>query len=465
MWCVVLDVTESTGAVKSLKLTQFALDHALNPAFFIRDDGSFFYVNEAACRTLGYSREELLSLSVPDITPDYPPGTWANRWREMRDGRHITFEGYHRTKDGRVFPVEVTANLLEHDGVAYNCAFARDISERKHAEESQTRLTAILEATPDLVAYASPNEDVIYVNKAGREMVGVGLDVDITGLKISDFHPAWAYEILTREGLPKAIRDGAWTGEAAFLHRDGHEIPVSMVILSHKTPDGDVKYLSTISRDITERKWAEEELRESERKLRQAAEEREQLSRDLHDGILNSLYAIGLGLETCPPALENYPNNGCPHVAQVNAVMREVRSFIAGIERFIETENLEAAINSMVASMTSAHSTHIDVRLDLDIVKTLAHTQAMELLYITREALSNSLKHAKASQGVVSLRGEGDRVILEVSDDGEGFDPHHLLGRGRGLNNITARARHLGGHLHVQSEPGQGTQIILDIPQ
>ncbi len=115
--------------------------------------------------------------------------------------------------------------------------------------------------------------------------------------------------------------------------------------------------------------------------------------------------------------------------------------------------------------MTSAHFTHIDVRLDLDIVKTLPHTQAMELLYITREALSNSLQHAKASQGVVSLRGEGDRIILEVSDDGEGFDPHHLLGRGRGLNNITARARHIGGRLHVQSEPGQGTQIILDIPQ
>ena len=342
MWCVVLDVTESTGAVKSLKLTQFALDHALNPVFFIRDDGSFFYVNKAACRALGYSREELLSLSIPDITPDYPPGTWADRWRKGREGLNITFEGHHRTKDGRVFPVEVTANHLEFQGIEYNCAFARDITERKQAEE---------------------------------------------------------------------------------------------------------------------------QLRENEQKLRQASEERERLSRDLHDGILQSLYAIGLGLEGCPTTMENYPNKGCPHIAQLNAVMQEVRSFIAGIERFIETDNFEGAITSMVASMTGAHSTHIDVRLDLDIVKTLPHTQAMDLLYIIREALSNSLQHAKASQGVVSLRGEGDRVILEVSDDGEGFDPHHLVGQGRGLSNVTARARHLGGHLHVQSEPGQGTQIILDIPQ
>ena len=226
--------------------------------------------------------------------------------------------------------------------------------------------------------------------------------------------------------------------------------------------DGAITGVNCVVLDITERTRAEEQLREGERKLRQAVEEQERLSRNLHDGILQSLYAIGLGLEICQPLEDS--NKGCPHMAQLNAVMQEVRSFIAGIERVIETDNFESAITLMVASLTGVHSTHVDVRLDRDIVKTLPHTQAMELLYIAREALSNSLKHAKASQGVGSLRREGDRVILEMSDDGQGFDPHHLLGRGHGLRNITARARHLGGRLHVQSKPGHGTHIILDIP-
>ena len=145
----------------NLKFTQFAIEHAVDPAFFIREDGSFFYVNEAACRTLGYSREELLSLSIPDITPDYPRGTWADRWREMRDRRNITFEGHHRTKDGRVFPVEVTANHLEFQGIEYDCAFARDITERMRGERRRsahhavTRVlaeaTSLSEATPPIL--------------------------------------------------------------------------------------------------------------------------------------------------------------------------------------------------------------------------------------------------------------------------------------------------------------------------
>ena len=145
---------------------------------------------------------------------------------------------------------------------------ARDITESEKAEETQKRLVALIEATPDFVGFAdAKDKHIIYVNKAGRKMCGIGNDEDVTKLKISDLHPEWTNKMFAEEIMPAAVRDGVWTGECAFLNiRDRHEIPVSMVLSSHKTSNGEVEVFSTISRDITERKKVEETLRESERK-------------------------------------------------------------------------------------------------------------------------------------------------------------------------------------------------------
>ncbi len=139
------------------------------------------------------------------------------------------------------------------------------IAERKKAEETQKRLVAIIEATPDFVGFAdAKDKHIIYVNKAGRKMCGIGNDEDVTKLKISDVHPEWTNKMLAEEILPAAVRDGVWTGECAFLNiRDRHEIPVLMVLSSHKASNGEVEVFSTISRDITERKQAEEIIREN----------------------------------------------------------------------------------------------------------------------------------------------------------------------------------------------------------
>ncbi|MGD0595894.1 MAG: PAS domain S-box protein [Sedimentisphaerales bacterium] len=139
------------------------------------------------------------------------------------------------------------------------------MAERDKAEETQKRLVALIEATPDFVGFAdAKDKHIIYVNKAGRKMCGIGNDEDVTKLKISDLHPEWTNKMFAEEILPAAVRDGVWMGECAFLNiRDRHEIPVSMVLSSHKTSNGEVEVFSTISRDITERKKAEEIIREN----------------------------------------------------------------------------------------------------------------------------------------------------------------------------------------------------------
>jgi PAS domain S-box-containing protein len=148
------------------------------------------------------------------------------------------------------------------------------MAERFKAEETQKRLVALIEATPDFVGFAdAKDKHIIYVNKAGRKMCGIGNDEDVTKLNISDVHPEWTNKMYAEEILPAAVRDGVWTGECAFLNiRDRHEIPVSMVLSSHKTSNGEVEVFSTISRDITERKNMEEALHRNEARYRSSVE-------------------------------------------------------------------------------------------------------------------------------------------------------------------------------------------------
>jgi PAS domain S-box-containing protein len=142
-----------------------------------------------------------------------------------------------------------------------------EIVERKRAEAVQARLTAILDATPDFVSSSTMTGRMLYMNGAARRMTGLSENADISQMKTSDFHPGWAARIVSTEGIPGAIHAGSWAGETALLHRDGREIFVSQVIIAHKHPNGALEYFSTVIRDITASRQAEEALRISQQKL------------------------------------------------------------------------------------------------------------------------------------------------------------------------------------------------------
>ena len=127
------------------------MDHAADPVFWIAPDARVVYANSRACEQLGYSREELLAMTVHHFDPDFPAEVWPKHWEELKRRGSMTFESRHRTKDGRLFPVEITVNYLAFAGKEYNCASARDISDRKRAEEALARERANLRAVFDVV--------------------------------------------------------------------------------------------------------------------------------------------------------------------------------------------------------------------------------------------------------------------------------------------------------------------------
>ena len=146
-------------------------------------------------------------------------------------------------------------------------AFDREIKARQRAQAAQARLTAIIEATPDFVGSSDSIGRVLYLNPAARRMIGLDNDADISSLKVSDLHPGWAARIVSTEGIPAAIHDGSWVGETAVRHRDGQEIHVSHVLIAHKSATGGLEHLSTIMRDVSERKEAETRLAELNKQL------------------------------------------------------------------------------------------------------------------------------------------------------------------------------------------------------
>ncbi len=125
------------------------------------------------------------------------------------------------------------------------------------------RITAIFDATSDLVGVAAIDGKALYINRAGRQMLGIGGDEDVTLSNIADFHPGWAMASMKQVALAVAARDGIWQGENTLLSRTGEEIPVSQVIMAHRDANGAVEYYSTVIRDISERIAMEARLTQS----------------------------------------------------------------------------------------------------------------------------------------------------------------------------------------------------------
>ena len=131
-------------AEEELRMAKFSVDHTAVGIFWIKEDASLIYVNDHACKALGYPYAELIAKRITDIDPDFPPERWPAHWEALKQQGTFTFVTKHQKKDGTIIPVEVTVNYLEYDGIGYNFAYATDISKRLQAEEEKWQLEAQL---------------------------------------------------------------------------------------------------------------------------------------------------------------------------------------------------------------------------------------------------------------------------------------------------------------------------------
>jgi PAS domain S-box-containing protein len=209
-------------------------------------------------------------------------------------------------------------------------------------------------------------------------------------------------------------------------------------------------------------------LKRTEEALRDALEERERLARDLHDGIIQDIYAIGLHLEEVLRTTQHDARIS-PGVEQaisgLNDVIRKVRRQIAGpAPQLRDGQQFRAELQDIARRIDKAHGLRISVAINERAAARLTPEAAYQLLHIAREAISNSLRHSKGKRAKVSLKECKGGIRMVIADDGKGFDLQSARKLGQGLRNMATRATGLAAHLDIRSAPGEGTTITLELP-
>lgn len=227
---------------------------------------------------------------------------------------------------------------------------------------------------------------------------------------------------------------------------------------------------AALQKEIEERGRAEAALRESELLVRRSLELRARLARDLHDGVIQSIYSAGLGLESALSQLAHeqpgvrVPLQQCRQ--SLNDIIREVRGFIMGLEpEQIPRQGFAQELEALARTMQALWPVRISLNIDPLRAPRLSPSQEVHALQIVRECISNALRHGEAREVHITLAGKDSQGILTVRDNGRGFDPAaQRPAKGHGLANLATRAREMGGTSQVQSEPDHGTTVVLHFP-
>ena len=194
-------------------------------------------------------------------------------------------------------------------------------------------------------------------------------------------------------------------------------------------------------------------------------EERERIAKELHDGVIQSLFAVGMSLQgTALTSGNSETSTRLEHAVEaLDGVIRDLRNYIFGLRPGILADHqLDQALRNLGEEMQSRTREQVDVSVDAALAARLSSRSA-DIVQLTREALSNIARHAHATRAAVRLEGSGKQAVLVVTDDGIGFHPENNSA-GNGLRNMRERAAKLGGSLEVTSVAGKGTTLRVAFP-
>ena len=223
--------------------------------------------------------------------------------------------------------------------------------------------------------------------------------------------------------------------------------------------------------EVVERRRLQQALLVSQRRVKELEKDRDRIKCDLHDGVLQSLYAVGLGLESCGLLLQDAPSQVTDQLkhstAQLDQALRELRSFLKhDLRNDVDgAEDLDRALRVLVGAMAGLSAVPCRLTIDPAAIAGIPKEQRQDVLNFTREALSNSIRHAQAAAVEVSLTLKNGIPCLQISDDGIGFTPTNPPNLGLGLRSLTDRASALGGRVDIASRPLQGTRVVLKLPK
>jgi PAS domain S-box-containing protein len=485
----VRDITERKRAEEELLRAQesfrLVVEGVHDYAIFMLDpDGRIRSWSPGAARLKGYAADEIIGrhFSVFYTAEDIAAGKPARELQTAGETGRYEEEGWRVRRDGSLFWANVLITAIrDQSGKLLGFAkITRDVTERKRQDD---RLRAVIEIAQAALEGRPEPELLALIGQRARALVDGGTST--TALLDGD-----------QETLTIAAADGPGAEAAVGSQASLSGSPTARVLATRQpllVDDTLVVLLASGGRAIGSLSVSGEpggrRLTDGDRELlglfaAQAAvtigytrvredlqrvallEDRERIGRELHDGAIQALFAEGMALQgmatmTTDPALRARMEKT---VGRLDEVIRDLRNYIFGLRPGLAADrHLARALRELADQLEQQHGVACAVDVDEAVAARLA-PRAADIVQVTREALSNVGRHASAATCRLSLRAEPGFAVLEVDDDGQGFEPGTGGGGGWGLRNLGERAAAMGGALDIESVPGEGTTVRLRLP-
>jgi len=486
------DVTERLKAEEALKLFRTLVDRS-NDAIEVVDaeTGRFLDVNETACKRLGYSREEMLSLFLSDIIAagnnSYTMQAVLEETRKL--GSRIV-ESRHRRKDGSTFPVEVNVQYIDLNR-GYLVAVVRDITERKQAEEQIRAQAALLDKAREAIIVREIEGKFLYWNKGAERIYGWTSE-EVVGRSVLEILHTDPQKF--REANELTIRQGEWHGELQHLTKDQREITSDVRCTLVRDNEGHPHSILSITTDITERKKIEAQFMRAQR-----MESIGTLAGGIAHDLNNILSPIMMSIDVLKTLSADPQTRNILDTIEISArrgsdIVRQVLSFARGLEGQrieVQPKHLLKDLENIIKDTFPK-----DIRLQFSIPHdtwtifgdpTQVHLILLNLCVNARDAMPNggtlniSVENCVLDEQYVGMSVEaraGRYVNISVTDSGAGIPPGLLdkifepffttkelsKGTGLGLSTVMGIVKSHEGIINVYSEPGRGTTFKVYLP-
>lgn len=491
------------------------VDVASDAIISVDESQQIIIFNQGAEHIFGYSVDEIAGQTLDMLIPERLGTIHRRHVKDFADsdvtarlmGERQEILG--RRKNGQEFPAEASISKLEVAGKRFFTVVLRDITDRKRAEVEREKLIDQLQALNKAAQAITSELSLEYVLRKIAEAAQDLIQARYAALGVHDGHGHLSRFItagiepqdydkigplpagrgllgtLLHQGQSLIINDMANHPEAAGFpaHHPAMRSLLGVPIFSKAALIGafyladkeDGSEFNEIDQKLIEMlayhaAIAIENARLYEQTQRLAIlEERDRFARDLHDGIIQSTYGVGLSLENVKAAID--PQNQ-DAVAMIDLALKSMAQVITDLRNYIfdlrpqalKDKGLLARLEGLVKELKINTILTIEAAFDPDINAYLNEKQASHIFHIAHEALANVVRHAKARKAHLSLTGNTDHVILKIEDDGVGFEPPTLVNHGHhGLANIQERASLLDADLNIDSRPGQGTRLTLTL--
>lgn len=468
-------------AGRAARLAEFTIERAADAVFWVGADARIRRANEAACRLLGYTRDELRSMTVCDINPEMSSDQWPQRWADLKTCKARTFETNLRTKDRRMIPVEVSGNYIAFDGQEYTCSFARPIVERKQAEEQIASLAKFPEEDPNPVLRVARDGRVLYHNEASACLLRAWGCQTVQGL-VGPWHEV-VLEVL-HAGRPRQV-------ETACSDR--------IYVLTF-APIAGTDYLNVYAQDVTELRSVQAKLDE-EAKLAEVARVLGDIGHDIKNMLMPIVTGAGLLRDELDEHFGRLPDPEAAKAKGSREMSLEIIEMIQNSARRIHglVKEMADSVKGLSAPPQFAPCQVADVvRTVFETLRVLADEKGISLrargladlpaiqadenrLFNAFYNLVNNAIPEVPPGGSVTVRGRAEpgtgMVALSVVDTGRGMPPEvrdslftsrvvslKAGGTGLGTKIIKDVVDAHGGRITVESQPGAGTAFHLWLP-